>query len=266
MLSSKQLTAFLLGFLVILIISSTSAFNNQGQPNQHPGTPNQFPVNGDERKKKHAEFRSHFPVVDYDAPEDARDPEKIAGRKERNKHFDNRGLVSSDPTPRITESARTIEGYDVPAFPVTQSSLIILGEVLDTQAHLSNDKYGVYTELTVRVNEVINNSTPTRIAQGDTITVEREGGIVQYSNGNKRLYHLAGEGMPVIGRKYVLFLKAIERTADYEILTGYELSPTGVVPVDNSWQFKPYEGYDVDAFLNAVRAAITQPQQAKPDN
>lgn len=266
MLGSKKLTAFLFVVLVLMIISSTLAFNKQEQPGQSPNAPNRHRINVDELRKKDAEFRSHFPVVDYDAPENTTDPEKLASRKEKNKRFDNRSLVSKDPTPRITESALTLEGYYIPALPVAQSSLIISGEVLDSQAHLSNNKYGVYTELTVRVDEVINNSMPTRVTQGDLITAEREGGIVQYSNGNQRLYHLSGEGMPATGRKYVLFLKAIEQSHDYDILTGYELSPTGVVPVDQSSQFEPYEGYGVDAFLDAVRAAIAQPRQPKLGN
>jgi hypothetical protein len=266
MLGSKRLTTILFVTLVLMIISSTLAFNKQAQPGQSSNAPSQRRINVDELRKKDAELRSHFPVVDYDAPENTTDPEILARRKERNKHFDNRNLVSRDPTPRVTETALTLEGYYVPALPVTQSGLIISGEVLDSQAHLSNDKHGIYTELTVRVDEVINNSTSAQIAQGKTITAEREGGIVQYSNGNQRLYHLAGEGMPVAGRKYVLFLKAIEQSHDYEILTGYELSPTGVVPVDLSSQFKPYEGYGVDAFLDAIRAAITGPRQTAPNN
>lgn len=266
MLGSKRLTAFLFVVLILMIISSTPAFNKQEQPGQSPNAPGQRRINADELQRKDAERRSHYPVVDYDAPEDTTDPEKLAKRKERNKHFDNRNFVSSDPAPRITESARIMEGYYVPALPVTQSSLIILGEVMDSQAHLSNDKHDVYTELTVHVDEVINNSAHAPVAQGDLITAVREGGIVQYSNGHQRLYDLAGEGMPAAGWKYVLFLKAIKQSQDYELLTGYEISPTGIVPVDQSSQFKSYEGYSVDAFLNAVRTAITQPQQTKPGN
>jgi hypothetical protein len=266
MLGSKKLTAVLFVVLILMIISSTLAFNRQDQAGQSPNITNQHRTSADEQQKIHAELRSRFPVADYDAPEDTKDPEKLARRKERNKHFDNRNFVSKDPTPRITESAIAFEGYEVSALPVTQSSLIVVGEVLDSQAHLSNDKHGVYTELTVHVDEVINNSSSAQIAQGDTITAEREGGIVQYSNGNQRFYHLAGEGMPVTGRKYVLFLKTIEQSHDYDMITGYELSPTGIVPVDQSLQFKPYEGYSLDAFLNEVRAAIAQPQQTKPSN
>ncbi|HWW74182.1 MAG TPA: hypothetical protein VNZ44_02230 [Pyrinomonadaceae bacterium] len=57
-------------------------------------------------------------MVDYDAPEKTTDPEELARRKEKSKHFDNRNLVSKDPTDRITETDLTLEGYYVPALPV----------------------------------------------------------------------------------------------------------------------------------------------------
>src|ERR1044072_3310053 len=120
MLGSKKLTAFLFVLLVLMIISSTLAFNKQEQSGQSTNAPSQRRINADELQRKDAELRSHYPVVDYDAPENTTDPETLARRKERNKHFDNRNLVSKHPTPRITETALTLEGYYVPALPVAQ--------------------------------------------------------------------------------------------------------------------------------------------------
>lgn len=258
MLGSLKMTLFLPMLLALTIMGSALSLSTQ--EGQSQPTPNQHLI--EQQQKKQAELEEQFPVVDYDAPEVTNDPEKLARRKEKNRHFDKRSLVYQDPTPRISEVARIIEGYDVPALPIAQSSLIIMGEILDSRAHLSNDKRGVYTELIVRIGEVIKNTTPVQPTQGVEITATREGGIVRYANGHKRLYHLAEEGMPAVGRRYVLFLSSVENSDDYSILTGYELTETRVVPVDSSHQFATYNGYAIDAFLGVIRASLNQPQYA----
>jgi hypothetical protein len=253
MLSSKKLTAILLGLLIVMIIRSTTASHNQARPNQSSNYPSQTLI--EQQKKKQDELRSQFPVVDYDETE-ITDKVKLAKRKEKNKHFDNKNLVNKDPTTRITEAARIVEGADVPALTVAQSNLIVIGDVEDAQAHLSNDKSGVYTELTVRINEVIKNDASASLAQGGEVSVLREGGIVRYSNGHQRLYHMAEEGMPKTARKYVLFLRAIDQSQDYDLLTAYEISADGIVPVDLARRFKAYEGYDKETFLQTIRTLI----------
>jgi len=250
MLSSKKLTIILLGLLIVITISSTAAFQNQSHPEQSSTS----------QKKRQDDLKSQFPIVDYDGPEIA-DKEKLAKRKEKNRHFDKKNLVNEDPTPRITEAARIVEGADLPALPAGQSNLILIGEVLDAQAYLSNDKSGVYTELTIRINEIIKNDTAVPLAQGGEISVMREGGTVRYSNGHQRLYHMAEEGMPKASLKYVLFLSTADQSQDYNLLTAYEISTTGIVPVDLSRRFMAYEGYDINTFLGAVRTAISHAQQ-----
>lgn len=258
MLSSIKVTMFLSGLLALTIIGSSVALQSQDQQNQNGNIRKQRTIDQrliDEQQKKQAELEGQFPIVDYDALEVA-NPETRAKRKIKNSRYDKRTLVGNEPQPGVVEAARINEGYYVPALPVAQSSLIVTGEVLNAQAHLSNDKGDIYTELTIHINEVIKNKTGVTIAPSDTITVEREGGIVRYSNGHKMLYHLAEEGMPTTGRKYVLFLHSIVHSQDYGVLTGYELTPDGVVPVDPSREKEAYRGYTIDAFVNMVRAAI----------
>lgn len=264
MLGSLRMTVVLLAVLALTVISSALSLRSQkqSQPPRPPGK--DLKERLDKQKKKEEGLRSQFPVVDYDAPDEP-DPVRRSKRKEKNTRFDKRNLVSEDPTTRITEAARISEGYDVPALPTSQSGLIITGEVLTSQAHISNDKHGVYTELTVRVDEVIKNVTPLKLASGDVVTAEREGGIVRYSNGHRRLHHIADEGMPVVARRYVLFLRATEDGQDFYVLTGYELSDTGISAVDAAPRFTAYEGYEPDAFLTAVRSSVKQSQQT-PNN
>ncbi len=64
--------------------------------------------------------------------------------------------------------------------------------------------------------------------------------------------------MPCIGGKYVLFLSKEGESPDGRVLTGYELSPEGVTPLDVARHFDAYKGMDEVAFLNTVRDVIKQ--------
>src|SRR5919112_627831 len=219
MLGSLKMTLVLLAVLALTVMGSALSLRAREVQNQTTPTPNLI----EQQQKRQAELESQFPVIDYDAAEDT-DPAGLAKRRAKNGRYDKRNLVSKDSTPRVSESTRLLEGYYVPALPTARSNLIVVGEVLASAAHLSNDKSDVYTELTVRVGEVIKNSTPVQLAQGTEITAEREGGIVRYANGHKRLHRMADEGMPAVGRRYALFLGPIENSDDYTILTAYELT------------------------------------------
>lgn len=258
MLGSSRTTPVLLSIIILAVITSALSLRGQEPRRAQDARDERFI---EQEKQKQARLRGQFPAIDYDVPENP-DSKERTRRKEKNKQFDKRNLVSDDPTPRVTSMARIIEGYDVPALPVIQSGLIITGEILTSQAYLSNDKSGVYTELTVRVREVLKNTPPSRVNRGDVVTVEREGGIVRYPNGHQRLYQLAGEGMPTVAKQYVLFLRANDQSENFYALTGYELSPAGVVPVDEHHHFKAYEGYEAQAFLNVIRSSIEHPRQA----
>lgn len=256
MLSSKKVTVFLSIILTLMIISSVVAFRIQKQRSDNTANPNLLELH----QRQQVELRSQFPTVDYNAPESS-DAREKARRKIKSSRYDRRNFVSKDPSPHIAESARILEGYYVPAIPVKDSNLIITGEVLNSEAHLSNDKSSVYTELNIHVDEVLNNNTPSVLTAGEKISVTREGGVVRYRNGHDRVYRLAEEGMPGVGRKYVLFLKVIGEGRDYKVLTAYEMTSGGISPVDFSPHFLTYKGFDNNVFLTAVRAAIKESQQ-----
>ena len=110
----------------------------------------------------------------------------------------------------------------LPAFPFDKSSVVVVGQVSDAHAYLSNDKTGVYSVFTVQVNEVLKNSTNIPLADGAVIKVERDGGRVRFPGGRLHLYKIDEQDMPQVGLRYVLFLTS--RESDFEILpvTSYE--------------------------------------------
>ncbi len=202
-----------------------------------------------------AEIQSQYPTVDLDEPEDD-DPVKRAKRQLKSRRYDAKLFVKENPSKTIGESVRIDESStEIPAIPTAQSKVVVVGEVVGSKAHLSNDKTGVYTEITFRISEVIKSGDLPNIAVGSLITAEREGGIVKHAPDNSRLYRIEGKGMPSVGRRYVLFLSTLEH--DFAIVTGYELRSNKILPLDTSPQFREYEDADESVFLKAIRDSIT---------
>ena len=159
-----------------------------------------------------------------------------------------------------------------PGFPISQSDAILIGSVTDAQAFLTPDKSYVYSEFTVQIKEVLKNFSPAPIAPHVDTTVERAGGIVRFTSGNKLQRGNSGEGLPVKQNRYLLFLKWSEPGKDFLILTGYKLdgkvTPLDGLGNDNDFNiFKNYKAYknnDESVFLKAVKTAIENPLQEVP--
>jgi len=125
---------------------------------------------------------------------------------------------------------------------------------LQFEAHLSEDKMGVYSEFTIRLVEVIKADSSLPASE---MTIERLGGYVRYPNGRKLLYRVGTGGMPRVGARYLFFLKPTPEL-DYSILTAYEFGDKGVVALDPSAQFEKYDGYATDALRSLVVEAVTK--------
>lgn len=155
----------------------------------------------------------------------------MAARRAVGSNYDKWGLVRKDSSPHINESSRHLEGYpNSPALPVGRSDCVVVGEALDAAAYLSNDKSGVYSEFHVRVEDVLKGDGTISSEASRPAAVTRVGGFVRYPNGHRRLYDIAGTGMPGVGRRYMLFLTRLNQGGGYSILTGCELKGGKVTP------------------------------------
>jgi hypothetical protein len=222
----------------------------------------QEPITSKEQQKK-VEFESQFPIADYAAQEPA-EPKQRARRQAKGKKFNNSLMtVTPSDTDRVTSSAEHwAEGLS--AIPVDQSDVVVIAEVTDAQAYLSNDKTGVYSEFTVRIEDLLKNSCSNPLAVGSLTTVERPGGRVRFPSGHIGQYFTVGQGMPRAGRRYLLFITCKSQDQDFQILTGYELRGGHISLLDNPGQGHPIsasQGKDEIPFLNEVRSAIANSSQ-----
>lgn len=137
---------------------------------------------------------------------------------------------------------------------------MLIAHTITRGAFLSNDKSGVYTELSVKVEGVLKSNNDL-VTKGSTIDINRLGGVVRYHTGEESFFLIVGQNMPIVGKRYLFFLKAIKDSQDFEIITGYELGPSGVKALDSPGQFAQYNGSDEATFLNSVRSAIAEQNQ-----
>lgn len=213
--------------------------------------------------KKDAEAQTQVenyagPIVDYDNGNKISSLSAPDLRKSKNRLHNN---LAPQPLGEMAS-----EGYDIhthwniglPAFPVSQSQVIVIGEVADAEAFLSEDRTGVYSEFSIRVIDILKNKTAFPLTVGGLMVTEREGGVVRLKSGSLFPVRINDQGMPRIDRRYLLFLKHDSEQKAYHIVTGYELNSDKVVPLDAGDQFNAYRSRDVHAFLNSVQETVAQ--------
>lgn len=245
--------------LILSIAVAAIAIAITGLRAQSPGNnaqPN--PLKGKEDK---------LSTVNYDAPEPSNANEK-ARRSARGKRF-NGSLRVSEPHPEAGAKG-ILDSWmqSIPAIPVDTSDAIVIGDITNAQAFLSPDKTGVYTEYTVRVDEVLKQNPAAPIVVGGFVDAQREGGRVRFPSGRVQSYITHYQGVPIVGRSYVLFLKRNEQADVFTLLTGYEKTDGHVYPLDGVDlaggaseipQFAAYKGVDEATFSKALRSALAHP-------
>jgi hypothetical protein len=196
-----------------------------------------------------------FPTADINEAESV---DSLEGRakKEKRQRFDAWQFVWSKPESWVVESVVSSEGYpDFPALPVNESDIILIATVSSSEAHISGNKKGVFSEFKLAVESVLKTSQD--FTQGSLLTVDRVGGYVKYPNGQQILFRVNGINMPQVGARYLFFLST-RRKPDFIIKTAYELTPQGVVALDFSEQFLALDGISDIEIQKRVRGLLTK--------
>ena len=193
-----------------------------------------------------------YPVVEAEEVEPG-DPIKRAKLRKQKQRYDKDSPFSRSGPKDIEVAFLPEWQFNFPALPVAKSDVIVIGEVLNAEAHRSENKVNVFSSFDVRVDQVLKGAN---LTTGNVINVQRVGGFVNYSNGRRVLFRLVGNGMPAVGARYALFLNVLDE--DYQILTAYELGTDGVMPLDKSRQFETYHGKSEAEFLMALRDAVSE--------
>ncbi|MDQ3798294.1 MAG: hypothetical protein M3384_02490 [Acidobacteriota bacterium] len=246
---------------IVIVAITTSLKTSYSQQNEKPSEIKCSPTpQKPTREQIRAKYESQFPVANYDAAELSNSEEREQ-RKAKNNRYDKIRLVVKNPNPQTIESNLADESVPPSAIPIKESDLVIIGDILDAKAYLSNNQTGVYSEFNIRVDETLKNNSPISVIGGEKITADRLGGFVQYPNGQKLLYSVSGKGMPRVGKRYILFLAKPDLSPNYSILTGYELKENKIHSLDDTYIFRAYNEANATDFIKTIKEAISQQSQ-----
>ena len=206
-------------------------------------------------------------IADYRDSLDDKAANKIR-RHARNKLYDGQGTVIEPPPQASSEISEKAPWMTrLPALPVALSDVVLIGEVTNAQAYLSNDKSGVYTETTIKVDSIIKNDSGVPINSGESVETQRSGGKVRFPSGRIVRYRVHRQGVLKTGRRYVLFLKYRPEGQLFGVVTGYELRAGRVLPLDGAGdsleatdlpQFMRFKNMDETLFLSELQAAVRE--------
>lgn len=241
-------------FIFIMVITTIAiiitTLNIQGQKQQ----PTQ-----DVSKDDAQDELIQLPEVSYDDPQ-SKNTKQDKERKIKSKRYDKIQVVSKIPHPRDGGVGIGDESPPPPAIPIAESEIVIIGKVLNAEAHLSESKGSVYSEFTIQVEEVLKSSKLYEITQGGSITIDSLGGAVLYPNGQKVLYFVKPiKKLPLVGKRYVLFLTNADQSPNFNILTGYELRGGKIYPLDSRVRFQKLKGTSETEFITNIREMMAQP-------
>jgi hypothetical protein len=159
--------------------------------------------------------------------------------------------------------------------PFDHSDAVVVGSITSGQAYLSNDQRNIYSEFGLVVQDVLKDSGTRHIQAGDKIDIERQGGAIRLPSGKVLVRGLQDYSMPLVGKRYLLFLKYDQSAEDFHIVTGhqlegrhtYNLDELGYSPSDRHHETLVHplgeQGESEEQLLNRAKAKLLPNKEGK---
>jgi len=200
----------------------------------------------------------------FASTEMSRSPTKLPDsslRYRANKRYDNENWVFKKIRPGTGGVSRIDENEPPPLFPSSESDLIVVAEVISSEAFLSNDLGGVYTEYELRIRDILKDDGSSRADK--TLKADREGGVVIYPGGERVLYQNDNRELYKVGSKYLLFLKKEGESPNHRSITSYEIVGEKILQVESGRSFDEFKDLSKSALVEMIRSQSRFP---KPKN
>lgn len=214
-----------------------------------------------QRSANRASDQTTYPVIDYSTAVSKKNQTINASdqhkRDVRGKKYDKSDFGVHPDDPGEDTVMTDVLDPKLPALPVSQSTAVVIGDVISAQAYLSNDRSGIYSEFTVTVLEVLKNSEGETFTVSSSVDVEREGGRIRFPSGRTHWYAVNHQNIPLIGHRYVFFLKRDTPDEAYHIITAYEFRNSKVIPLDELSQFRAHDGEEQEDFMKVLRGLMS---------
>jgi hypothetical protein len=221
--------------------------------------PSKGQVKDSQRKSQRRAFdETRYPIADFLAGEPS-EPGQRVKRRVRSEKYDQSLFRVNPNAAGDTTSIVDMVDANLPAFPLAQGSLVVVGQIMDARAYLSSDKSGVYSSFTIQLNEILKDTSKSSLTTGSVIEAERQGGRVRFPSGRLHLFLVSRLDMPQVGLRYLLFLQNGADGPIFQIISGYELKDGKVSALDDLPNAKTYENADELIFLSQVRSLASQP-------
>lgn len=203
------------------------------------------------------------------APDPA-DVHARAVRKTRSSAFDDRTgtkqPLDADSTDNSQSYGMSVYHVKLPPFPISDSQVVLVGQITTFQPFLSNDKATIYTELQLRIERVLRDSEV--VLPGLTsITIPQLGGVLHLPSGKiVRQFVPPDENLLDVGARHLLFLNYDRKHDWFGIVKAWELQngrakAHAQTDVNDAGQgISKYDGMDESVFLQEVQNAVNKAQ------
>ena len=204
-----------------------------------------------------------FPIVDLVNPPPT-DPVEKEKRAKKGKKYN---VKYTSPLSEAVDSMFLNVDWDVnlPALPIEKSAAVVIGRVTKAEAHLSEDKTGIYSEFTIQIEAIFKNDPNNQLLNDKSVLAYRTGGRVRFPSGKILVSAVSHQDMPQPGGRYLLFLTHSRLSSgedeDFHILTGYELKNGQAFPLDNvssSHPISKYRGVSENVLLADLSSALAK--------
>ena len=174
-------------------------------------------------KTSEAQRRVERDVV-AEEPEPSNAKEREA-RRAKNRRYNTGGSDLTVERPQNSEIFFEQVWPAVEFIPVTDSAVVLVGRVVKVQPYLSSDRSRIYTEITLRVDDLLKRDEDNRVAANKTVVIDRLGGTLELKTGR-----IARDGIQIdnlgnlpLSKRYVVFAQAINDGNDLSLIKSYEL-------------------------------------------
>lgn len=166
------------------------------------------------------------------------------------------GVYVEAPLEIVSDNAPVITFNDFLKDLACKSDAIIIAGYKSHISQLTENREFIFTDYTMRVEEVFKSNPEINITSGNEITVTRPGGSILIQGRTVRA--LDSSFRPITSRaQYLLFLKHIGKTGAYETLgKGSFLIKNGVL-VPLTEQYIPSDTGEERTFSSGVRQVLT---------
>jgi hypothetical protein len=186
-------------------------------------------------------------------------------RAARNALFDGKSgesaLSSSSPARRMTYQPSFVR---LDAIPVSGAAAVVTGHATRGTSYFSNDRTTIYSEFSVKIDQILFNASGKPLTGGSAIDLVRPGGVISMPGGGRLIRGCPQEAMPRRVPQYLFVLSYTHQADVFPIVAGFEMAGNSVYMLEEV--ISPSKGTAVlgalgltpDQLVQAVQAALAR--------